>query len=156
MTKAVAALIGMLMAGHALSADLQWRGRMSTFGGPRDRSAAAGAGLAMWQPKDASNQRLAAVLLNGVGGLFHRLNPEARYVACRWSYSATPKAYLRRTDARVANPRTGASARAVVVDWGPARWTRRTADLSPGLARALGLKTDDVCVVTLPAPAGGR
>ena len=28
------------------------------------------------------------------------------------------------------------------VDWGPARWTNRIIDLSPGAMEALGVKTD--------------
>ena len=39
-------------------------------------------------------------------------------------------------------------------DWGPNIETGRVADLSPGVARALGLKTDDNCTLEIPIPAG--
>ncbi len=35
------------------------------------------------------------------------------------------------------------------MDYGPAKGTNRVVDLSPMLAKALGLKTDDVCIVTI-------
>ena len=37
------------------------------------------------------------------------------------------------------------------VDWGPHISTGRVADLSPGLAKALGLQTDDVVRITISA-----
>src|SRR4029077_2450078 len=55
----------------------------------------------------------------------------------------------------VTNPRTGQSAVARPVDWGPNARTGRVADLSEGLAKKLGLNTDDTVEVSIPLPAGG-
>jgi hypothetical protein len=43
----------------------------------------------------------------------------------------------------VTNPANGKRAYAKPIDWGPDETTRRVADLSPGLAWHLGLKTND-------------
>ncbi|MCX7020580.1 MAG: hypothetical protein NTY46_16635 [Candidatus Sumerlaeota bacterium] len=37
----------------------------------------------------------------------------------------------------------------IAVDYGPAAWTNRICDLSPGAAKSLGLVTDDHCVVLI-------
>ena len=49
------------------------------------------------------------------------------------------------------NPANGRAADARPVDWGPHISTGRVADLSPGLAAALGLQTDDVVRITISA-----
>jgi hypothetical protein len=48
----------------------------------------------------------------------------------------------------------GKSVAACPADWGPNVATGRVADLSPGLAHALGLATDDTCDLAIPLPAG--
>src|SRR5581483_8164998 len=53
--------------------------------------------------------------------------------------------------ARVENPVTGRAVDARPVDWGPHPSTGRVADLSPGLAAALGLNTDDTVRITISA-----
>ena len=58
---------------------------------------------------------------------------------------------MRRALARVENPANGRAADARPVDWGPNIATGRVADLSPGLAEALGLQTDDVVRITISA-----
>ena len=63
----------------------------------------------------------------------------------------TPREFLRRALARVENPANGRAADARPVDWGPNIATGRVADLSPGLAEALGLQTDDVVRITISA-----
>src|SRR5262249_46123228 len=80
-----------------------------------------------------------------------RLNPDKYYFACRWDYNDTPKEFLKRALARVENPSNGRAADARPVDWGPNIATGRAADLSPGLAAALGLETDDVVRITISA-----
>ena len=87
----------------------------------------------------------------GTTGLGRRLNPDKYYFACRWNYNDTPKEFLKRALARVENPSNGRAADARPVDWGPNIATGRVADLSPGLAAALGLQTDDVVRITISA-----
>ncbi|MEM1059168.1 MAG: hypothetical protein AAGK14_07955 [Verrucomicrobiota bacterium] len=127
------------------------RGRMSTFGGPDDAGVAPDEGLALFAREHvhAHPELFLPAQPRGTSGLARRLNPEARYLACRWDYTVLPKALLRSREAVVRNPATGAEARARPVDWGPAEWTGRVADLSPGLARKLGLATDDEAEVIL-------
>lgn len=86
----------------------------------------------------------------GTTGLARRLNPKEHYIAMRWNYNQTPITWLRSHQVTVSNPRTGKSVTAWPADWGPNARTGRVADLSPGVASALGLKTDDICVVTVP------
>lgn len=91
----------------------------------------------------------------GTTGLARRLNPDTDYIACRWDYAATPKHYLRGIKVRVTNPENNEFADARPVDWGPHASTGRVADLSPGLAKKLGLKTDNECRVEIAPPHTG-
>ena len=43
--------------------------------------------------------------------------------------------------------KNGRSLTCIAVDYGPAAWTNRICDLSPGAAKSLGLVTDDHCIV---------
>src|ERR1051325_8182757 len=130
-------------------------GKMSTFGGPKDTGMSASEGLALFAPADLQNPKYAYLFLPasppGTTGLGRRLNPDKYYFACRWNYNETPKEFLKRALARVENPSNGRSADARPVDWGPNIATGRVADLSPGLAAALGLETDDVVRITISA-----
>lgn len=133
-------------------------GKMSTFGGPTDKGMKSGEGLALWSsPQDMMNHGLTDWILSEASakapGLGRRLNPEQYYIACRWDYSETPRSFLRTTSAWVENPKTGKRLIARPMDWGPNLSTGRVADLSPGLAKALGLKTDDVCNITISEEA---
>jgi N-acetylmuramoyl-L-alanine amidase-like protein len=129
-------------------------GTMSTFGGPDDVGVAPDEGLALIELSEAAD--FAGLFLPaqppGTTGLARRLDPEAPYVACRWNYAVTPKEWLRAHKVSVANPKTGKSALAQPVDWGPDPETGRAADLSPGLAESLSLATGDVCLVSVPPP----
>lgn len=129
-------------------------GRMSTFGGPDDTGVAADEGLAILEESDLSNFRefFLPAQPPGTSGMARRLNPETFYIACRWDYDLTPRRFLKTIKVQVANPATGKSAQAQPVDWGPHVRTGRTADLSPGLAHALGLETDQECRVVVPIP----
>jgi hypothetical protein len=133
---------------------LTTRGKMSYFGGPNDHGVAADEGLALFEQSDtAKYQRLfLATQPAGTTGLARRLNPEVHYIAMRWNYDLTTRAYLRDARVMVRNPETEREAFAQPVDWGPNIKTGRIADLSPSLAEYLGLKTDDQCVVTVPYP----
>src|SRR5215471_17008320 len=130
-------------------------GRMSTFGGPRDTGMSADEGLALFTSADVQNPKYSYLFLPsqppGTTGLGRRLNPDKYYFACRWNYNDTPKEFLKRVLARVENPSNDRAADARPVDWGPNIATERVADLSPGLAGALGLQTDDVVQVTISA-----
>jgi hypothetical protein len=130
-------------------------GKMSTFGGPRDTGMSADEGLALFTPADLKEPKYSYLFLPtpppGTTGLGRRLNPNKYYFACRWNYNDTPREFLKRALARVENPSNGRAADARPVDWGPHISTGRVADLSPGLAAALGLQTDDVVRITISA-----
>jgi len=130
-------------------------GKMSTFGGPTDTGMSADEGLALFSSADLQNPKYANLFLAtqppGITGLGRRLDPEKYYFACRWNYNDTPKEFLKRALARAENPSNGRAADARPVDWGPNIATGRVADLSPGLATALGLQTDDVVRITISA-----
>jgi hypothetical protein len=130
-------------------------GKMSTFGGPKDTGMSADEGLALFTQADLQDPKYSYLFLPtpppGTTGLGRRLNPEKYYFACRWNYNDTPKEFLKRALARVENPSNGRAADARPVDWGPNIATGRVADLSPGLAAALGLQTDDVVRITISA-----
>lgn len=130
-------------------------GKMSTFGGPHDLGMSPDEGLALFSNADLKDPRYSYLFLPapppGTSGLGRRLNPDKYYFACRWDYTATPKEFLRRALARVENPANGRAVDARPVDWGPHPATGRVADLSPGLAAALGLNTDDIVRITISA-----
>lgn len=130
-------------------------GKMSWFGGPDDPGVSPSEGLAFIFPADVERFRdyFLPEQPPGTTGLARRLNPEKFYIACRWNYRITPAEFLKKTQVQVTNPANGRSAMAQPMDWGPGIQTGRTADLSPGLARHLGLVTDQVCNVLLPLPA---
>lgn len=127
-------------------------GKMSTFGGPKDTGMTATEGLAIYgNPGQFVKAGIGDWLLSaaeaGASGVGRRLNPAKPYVACRWDYKITTKTFLRTAVIRVTNPKTEKTESARAVDWGPNVRTGRAADLSPGLAKALGLDTNDECVV---------
>jgi len=130
-------------------------GRMSTFGGPHDLGMSPDEGLALFSNADLKDPKYSYLFLPapppGTSGVGRRLNPDQYYFACRWNYAETPKEFLRRALARVENPANGRAADARPVDWGPHPSTGRVADLSPGLAGALGLNTDDIVRITISA-----
>src|SRR5436309_13464477 len=130
-------------------------GKMSTFGGPHDLGMTVNEDLALFTKADLQNPKYAYLFLPapppGTSGLGRRLNPDQYYFACRWDYAETPREFLRRALARVENPANGRAVDARPVDWGPHPSTGRVADLSPGLAAALGLDTDDIVRITISA-----
>jgi hypothetical protein len=130
-------------------------GKMSTFGGPHDLGMSPDEGLALFGNADLKDPKYSYLFLPapppGTSSLGRRLNPDQYYFACRWNYADTPKEFLRRALARVEDLKTGRAVDARAVDWGPHPSTGRVADLSPGLAAALGLNTDDVVRITISA-----
>lgn len=133
-------------------------GRMSTFGGPADDGMTPTENLALVEKQAQADDYPADFFLSaadaGAPGWGRRLNPKKFYIACRWDYSLTPKAFLRTAVITVQDPTNSRSAQVRAVDWGPNEATGRVADLSPGLADFLGLKTDDIVNVVVPTPAG--
>lgn len=146
-------------AGNARVPDAVFRvqGPMSTFGGPHDTGMSPSEGLALFDRPDLLDPRHKDLFLPaqppGTTGLGRRLNPDKFYLACRWDYHVTSRSFLRNTTAQVQSVRTGKNERARPADWGPNPRTGRIADLSPGLAAALELDTDDEVIVTIEGAA---
>lgn len=129
---------------------METTGRMSVFGGPWDKGMTPGEGLALMSFFDVADPEFAGLWLprqpDGLPGLSHRLNPDAHYIAMRWDYTVHPRSVLRGSYVVVTNAK-GQSVHATPVDWGPNVDTGRICDVSPGVAKALGLETDDVVTV---------
>ena len=128
------------------------RGKMSVFGGMSDRGKGMTVmeGLALYDEKTAKGTDPYGTPLfvpeaqrPDNKGCADWLNEAAYYIACRWKYRETSRSFLKMADVWVTNVKTGAKARARPTDWGPNERTGRVADLSPGLAKFLSLKTDD-------------
>jgi N-acetylmuramoyl-L-alanine amidase len=130
------------------------RGTMSTFGGPDDTGVSPSEGLAFFYEPEECPHLMLPTQPPGTTGMARRLDPNVMYVACRWPYeNGVPKDMLRNQNlkAGVRNPRTGKAIAAYPADWGPhEEETGRAADLSPALADALGLTTDDECEIGYP------
>ena len=141
-------------------------GKMSHFGGPDDHDVAVDEDTALVFDS-ASAAKYPGFFLPKTGayakfGYGRRLVTTQRYIACRWKYWETPKAFLQNPNSTcvVINPRTGAKVEGVrPIDWGPnetdPHTADRVADLSPAVEQALGIATDDVCTVWIPLPAAG-
>lgn len=131
-------------------------GRVSTFGGPSDTGVSATEGLALSNlPGElflpANDPRIAGKGL----GQARRLNPDAFYVAARWPYtnafraSPIPASQLGSKSSYdggfpVLIEANGRKIVAWAVDYGPhGNTTDKDIDLSPGAARALGLRSGD-------------
>jgi hypothetical protein len=129
-------------------------GKMSTFGGPHDTGVSPSEGLALCEPSEIN--KFAGYFLPkqppGTTGLARRLDPTSHYIAMRWNYSVTPRGYLQNIKVQVSANNKMLAARPV--DWGPNSDTGRICDLSPGLAKALGLETDDHCTIDVPLLKG--
>jgi hypothetical protein len=140
-----------LVRESATAMKLRLEGRCSSFGGPNDLGVGPSEGLALVDPSNFGLFRdyFLPEQPSGTTGLARRLNPAAFYIACRWDYSITPKAYLVGSMATVSDRNMSRRALARPVDWGPAIRTGRVADLSPGLLQFLGLQTDSDVIVTL-------
>jgi len=146
------------------------------FGGLSDAGVAPGEGLALFDQNQVaarpdlffSDQELADKGLSDAEiaklGPARRLKADQLYVAARWDYSLTSRAFLRGTRVKVRNSKTGKEVFAQPVDWGPNASTGAVADLSPGLEKALGVMIGDkveigIDLLTLPeasAPASAE
>lgn len=133
------------------------RGKASWFGGPDDHGVKIDEGLALVDRTDFGKGLFKGLFLptqpDGTTGLARALATDtAHFIACRWNYEQTPKAFLQRSRVVVAanNGRTFADVRPM--DWGPNEDTHRVADLSRKLMADLGITTDDEVEVTIPLP----
>lgn len=128
-------------------------GKMSWFGGPDDHGVAADEGLALVEAAEVGKfpGMFLAEQPAGTTGLARRLDPSAHFIAMRWDYKVTPRAWLQGITVKVAA--NGKSFDARPIDWGPAARTGRIADLSKGLMDDLGIETDDVVTITVPSTA---
>lgn len=128
------------------------RGTMSIFGGPDDRGVEADEGLSYVHSDDLSSAHFRDLFLARqpfhTTGLARRLNPATFYCAMRFPRTHAWKALVRDSRVRVTNS-TGKSIICTPADWGPAGWTRRVIDLSPGAAASLGLHTGDIVTAEL-------
>lgn len=131
-----------------------FEGRCSTFGGPQDLGVSFSEGLALVPDIERDLSRWAGLFLprsmTGTAGLARSLNPAAFYCAMRWDYAATSKVTLRRCIVLVRGPFGAVWCRPV--DYGPARWTKRVIDLSPGAAAVIGVRTDETVGGSLFVP----
>jgi hypothetical protein len=121
-------------------------GKVSVFGGPKDRGI---------KPDD----KLA--LPTGPHGVYERirsLNPKSFYCAMRWNYHVqhmTPedvKRWWANKKLRITNGKTGISIVARAVDYGPHQNTGLDIGISPGAAEALGVEVGDEVDIALADP----
>jgi hypothetical protein len=128
-----------------------FRGRVGIWGGPLDAHSTPAEDLAVIRPTDLLQfaQYFLPEQPPGTTGLTRRLNPESFYMSARWNYKDTNLEYLKTHKVKVTNPKNGKSAEAQPVDWGPAEWTGRVADISPGLAKHLALQIDDEVAIAI-------
>lgn len=134
--------------------EVYFEGKCSWFGGPQDMGVAPDEGLAFFYDYEDAPHLFLDDQPDGTSGLARRLNPQKRYVACRWDYDVTPKSMLA-SDTRqalVRSRRTGREVLAYPADWGPHSDTDRAADVSPGVMDLLGIETDDEVEVFYPVP----
>ena len=150
---------------------LRIEGNMSTFGGENDKGVKPNEGLALYEDNgdDAfENCQIDNLFLPeqppGTTGSARRLNEDAWYLACRWPYEfikeklnisqGNVKRFLQLNSATIENPANGKKISAYPVDYGPNSREfkggfKRCADLSPGAAKTLGLKTNERVIVTI-------
>ena len=128
-------------------------GTCSTFGGPDDTGVSPSEGLAFFYEVADAPWLFLKSQPPGTTGLARRMDPSVFFVACRWVYEDTSKDMLGHSGqmAMVTNKKTGVQRLAHPADWGPhEEQTGRAADLSPALAKSLGVSTDDVVSVVYP------
>ena len=129
------------------------RGRVGTWGGLADNVVSPSEQLALIKPSEVSkfSQYFLPEQPPGTTGLARRLNPKSYYISARWNYSDTDSEYLKTHLVTVTNPQIpGRSFQAQPVDWGPPSSSGRIADLSPGLADALGVQINGEVILTIP------
>lgn len=121
------------------------KGKCSEFGGPSDEGMSITEGLSIYEHHEADN-RLDLFYHRGNNpniGTSKRLRPESLYFAYRFPLDPRPdRKTLQNTQFIFRNPANGHCCVAWLCDWGPAEWTKRVFDVSPGVAVSLGIQTD--------------
>lgn len=75
-----------------------------------------------------------------------RLKTNSYYIALRYNQKIS-RDILQTTPWKITNPKTRQWVMAFLVDYGPGESTNRLVDMSPGLAAALRVETDDLVSV---------
>lgn len=125
------------------------RGTVSWFGGRNDT------GVTPTETGSITGELLRALEggPSGPSAADRARRPEAYYFcAMRWSYAPQGRAWWARAKLLVVSPSTGKAVVVRPVDWGPHTRTRRLIDLSPQALRDLGIRTDDVALVSFAPP----
>ena len=152
-------------------------GRISFFGGPKDKDVGPNEDLALYERKDVADAPPGLFLARqpeGTTGTARRLNPGFPYIAMRWAYTdrdrsvmlfdrhgrplgvclpvTTSRSWLKRHTVLVSNPKKPwlKPVEATPCDWGPNSSTQRIADAAPVIASLLELETDDNVQITVP------
>jgi hypothetical protein len=113
------------------------RGKVSVFGGPKDRGFKPDDKLALPTGPHFAYERIRG------------LNPKSFYCAMRWDYHfehMSPeegKRWWANRKLKVTNPKSGASVVVRAVDYGPHENTGFDISVSPGAAEALGVEIGD-------------
>lgn len=123
------------------------RGKISTFGSDSDSGMTKTEGLSIYEHHEADlrpdlfNPRSSDETL----GTSQRMKPDTFYFAYRFPLNPRPdRKALQGTQWLFRNPQNGRMATAWLIDYGPNENTGRFFDLSPGLANALQLSTDQL------------
>lgn len=126
-----------------------YKGKISFFGGPIDEGVSPTEGLALYNNYKDNEALFLNYQPEGTTGLARRLNPDRFYCAMVWDYDLTSKEMLRKAQVKIKFE--GKSIYAQPCDFGPAEWTKRLIDVSPGVMKELGCQTDDEveCVLIL-------
>jgi hypothetical protein len=133
-------------------------GKVSSFGGAGDGREAGNPwsnlrteGLAVWGPEHLGTLRARGLIHQDYPGpphgLARALDPSSMYVASRWTgwggkHHGRARAMLR-AHPSILQAKGKGEVFVWPVDYGPAEWTGRAVDASPGALKRLGLKTDD-------------
>lgn len=118
-----------------------YKGKVSYFGGPNDTGVSPTEGLALYNKHEENEALFLNYQPEGTSGLARRLDPNRFYCAMRFNYEVTPKSVLRKAQVKITFQ--GKSIYAQCADWGPHERTNRICDVSPGVMKELGCKTDD-------------
>lgn len=150
---------------HKFAVGIDRVGKMSTFGGPGDTGVSPSEGLALIESSDLKDWWFRYLFLRTqppqTSGLARRLDPDAYYIAMRWNYDGstsgadpnlphTSRDWLRHNYVMVSAH--GITVKCRPADWGPNVNTGRVADVSPGVASVLNIKTDDIVTIDIPSP----
>lgn len=122
-------------------------GRISTFGG-KDSGMAHTENLSLyWQhwQCDERPDLFHPRSKDLTEGTSHRLKEDAFY--CAFRFDPMDKEKLRNEKIKITNPFYNKSCLCDLTDWGPAEWTGRVMDVSPGVAEYLALETDQEAVL---------